>query len=118
MPERSRRLQEHGIRLIPLPLRGDGLALNSDEEKRIIEEVSPYRGEKIGYQLQRISPKGKLCRAGQGYAVIRVNGSVDRCSQYHSGEVGNIMDQDFTMFTEPKLCIKEFCPIESQWIIG
>ena len=60
MPERSSKFKEEGINLIPLPLRGDGFVLNSEEEKRIVEEVSPYRGEKIEYQLQRISPKGKL----------------------------------------------------------
>jgi len=118
MPERSRRMKEQGIRLIPLPLRGDGFVLNSEEEKRIVEEISPYRGEKIDFQLQRTSPKGKLCRAGQKYAVIRVDGSVDRCSQCQSGEVGSILERDFELFGEPKPCQKDYCPIESQWIVS
>ena len=118
MPERSSKFKEEGINLIPLPLRGDGFVLNSEEEKRIVEEVSPYRGEKIEYQLQRISPKGKLCRAGQHYAVIRATGMVDRCSQYQVGDVGNILDRDFKLFDEPLICEKEYCPIESQWIIN
>jgi len=117
MPERSRRFKGQGIDLIPLPLRGDGYVLNSNEEKKIIEEISPYRGDKIEYQLQRISPKGKLCRAGAHYAVIRAHGAVDRCSQYNTGEVGNIADSDFKLFSEPRKCDKEYCPIESQWII-
>jgi hypothetical protein len=33
MPMRSKMLKEEGIKLIPLPLRGDGFMLNSDEEK-------------------------------------------------------------------------------------
>ncbi len=118
MPERSRLLKEEGIKLIPLPLRGDGFVLNSEEEKRIVEEVSPYKGEKIKYQLQQISPRGKLCRAGQHYAVIRANGMVDRCSQYSNGMLGNILDEDFALFTTHQPCERDYCPIESQWIVG
>lgn len=117
MPERGRRLQEHGISLIPLPLRGDGYVLNSEEEKRIVEDLSPYRGEKIKYQLQELSPKGRLCRAGQRYAVVRADGRVDRCSQYQGGEVGSILDDDFRLFPEPRPCGRDYCPIESQWIV-
>lgn len=117
MPERSLRFKKEGINLIPLPLRGDGFVLNSEEEKRIVEEVSPYRGNKISYQLQKISPKGKLCRAGCHYAVIRVGGNVDRCSQYADAAVGNILQADFRFFEQPEPCSKEYCPIESQWII-
>ncbi len=118
MPERSKRLKTQGINLIPLPLRGNGFVLNSEEEKRIVEEVSPYKGEKIDYQLQKISPKGSLCRAGQHYAVIRANGMVDRCSQYSTGELGNFIDESFKLLDKPILCEKEYCPIESQWIIN
>jgi MoaA/NifB/PqqE/SkfB family radical SAM enzyme len=117
MPERSRMMKECGISLIPYPLRGNQVVLNTDEEKRIIREVSPYQGEKIEYQLNKISPHGKLCRAGQHYAVIRVDGSVDRCSQYRSGEVGNFLDKDFRLFDQARPCGKEYCPIESQWIV-
>lgn len=117
MPERSKMLKEEGIALIPLPLRGDGFMLNSEEEKRVVEEVSPYKGKKLQYQLQEISPKGKLCRAGQHYAVIRANGSVDRCSQYSNAMLGNLLDEDFRLFTQPLICQKDYCPIESQWIV-
>jgi hypothetical protein len=117
MPQRSRYFKEHGINLIPLPLRGDGFVLNSEEEKRIVEEVSPYRGNKIAYQLQKISPRGKACRAGEHYAVLRTNGAVDRCSQYSNGSVGRITDEQFSLFAEPQPCEKDYCPIESQWII-
>lgn len=118
MPERSLRLKEQGIKLIPLPLRGDGFMLNSEEEKKIIEDLSPYKGsQKMEYQLQNTSPKGKLCRAGSDYAVIRVDGTVDRCSQYKNGSVGKITDDNFSLFNECSKCEKDYCPIESQWII-
>lgn len=117
MPERSRRFAAHGIKLIPLPLRGDGFTLNSPEEKKIIENLSPYKGsEKMEYQLQNASPKGKPCRAGKEYAVIRADGTVDRCSQCKGGTVGNIFDPGFRLSGEAKPCERDYCPIESQWI--
>lgn len=118
MPERSAMLKKHEVSLIPYPLRGDQVVLNTEEEEKIIREVSPYRGEKIEYQLKKISPKGKSCRAGQCYAVIRTDGRVDRCSQYHTGEVGNFFDKSFKLFDAARPCEKEYCPIESQWIIN
>lgn len=118
MPQRSAILKEKGINLIPLPLRGSHVVLNTEEEKKIIEEVTPYSGDKKEYQLQRISPRGKPCRAGEHYAVIRATGAVDRCSQYQSGSVGSILDNDFKLFDKPLPCEKEYCPIESQWIIN
>lgn len=118
IPERSKRLKENGINLIPLPLRGKGVVLNTEAEKKIVEELTPYSGEKKDYQLQRISPKGKLCYAGQYYAVIRANGKVDRCSQYENGSVGNFMNLDFKLAEKPLPCDKEYCPIESQWIVN
>ena len=118
MPERSARLRAQGIKLIPLPLRGDGFTLNSEKEKKIIAEISPYKNnDKIDYQLQNISPKGKLCRAGKDYAVIRYDGKVDRCSQYSDGSVGRINDPAFKLCETAELCGKDYCPIESQWII-
>jgi len=117
MPERSAMLKEHNIDLIPYPLRGEQVVLNTEAEEAIIREVSPYQGDKIEYQLKKFSPKGKDCRAGNQYAVIRADGKVDRCSQYNSG-IGNILDENFQFFNTPQPCEKEYCPIESQWIIN
>jgi len=118
MPERSRRFKAAGIKLVPTPLRGEGFMINSEKEKKIIRELTPYReGDKVDYQLQDISPRGKRCRAGQDYAVIRYDGKVDRCSQYKDGSAGRINDPDFKLSAEPFRCEKDYCPIESQWII-
>jgi len=93
--------------------------LNTEEEKEIIRSISPYKDEeRLGYQLKNISPKGKLCKAGFHYAVIRADGKVDRCSQYENGSVGNFMDEDFKLFDSPGPCEMEYCPIECQWIVG
>ncbi|MCM2266901.1 MAG: radical SAM protein [Elusimicrobiales bacterium] len=118
LPEWSRRFAEHGVKLVPIPLRGGEEMLNDKKEEKTIDEVSPYSGEKkLGYQLKRLSPKGKLCSAGQRYAVIRSDCRVDRCSQTCDGEVGSILEPDFRLFDAPRPCRKDYCPIESQWII-
>ena len=118
MPKRSQRLKNIGAKLIPLPLRGKGFVLNSEEEKRIIEEISPYKGtDKIKYQLNNFSPLNKLCRAGKDYAVIRVNGHVDRCSQCKDGQIGNIFDVNFELLEEASPCGMNYCPNESQWLL-
>ncbi|MCM8800347.1 MAG: radical SAM protein [Candidatus Omnitrophica bacterium] len=111
-------LKEFDIRLIPQPLRGPNQSIiNSEEEKEIVKDQTPYTGDKLAYQLKEKIPKGKLCRAGQYYAVIRANGRVDRCSQYTDGQLGNFLEKDFKLFSEPKVCTLDYCPIESQWII-
>lgn len=115
---RSAELKSHGLKLIPLPIRDGSELTITEKDEELIREVSPYEGEKIEYQLKTFSPKGKLCRAGQHYAVVRSDGTVDRCSQYSDGRVGSIIRSDFKLFDEPCACEKEFCPIESQWIIG
>jgi len=117
LPERTKLFAEKGIKLIPQPLRGNQEVLNTQSEKKVIEETTVYSGDKLDYQLNKKSPKGKLCLAGNRYAVIRGDGLVDRCSQYSDGQLGYFTDDEFSLFPEPKLCQKEYCPIESQWII-
>jgi len=117
MPERALKFKMQRINLIPLPLRGNQIVLNNEEEKKAIRKISPYRGEKKDYQLQDISPFGRLCHAGHYYGVIRANGVVDRCGQYENGSLGNVFDNNFELFKEPLPCEKNYCPIESQWIV-
>lgn len=118
MAERSRRFAEYGIKLVPTPLCTDEKPANSQKEEKLIETLSPYAGnERIGYQLGRQTPKGKLCRAGSNYAVIRADGKVDRCSQTTGGGIGNILDPDFQLSRRPLPCPKDHCPVESQWIV-
>ena len=114
---RSDELKKLGLKLIPVPIRDSSAFTLSKRDEQLIRDISPYHGDTIEYQLKTFSPKGKLCRAGHQYAVIRSNGSVDRCSQYADGRIGNITQQGFSLSDESHQCDKDFCPIESQWII-
>lgn len=112
------RFKAIGVTLVPLPLIGDDQGFkNTKEEKKKLVESSPYKGkEKLEYQIQKISPKGKECAAGCKYALIHADGSVVRCSR-DTEIFGNILDKGFSLFSSPVVCEQEKCPLESQWIV-
>ncbi|HOX23128.1 MAG TPA: radical SAM protein, partial [Elusimicrobiales bacterium] len=134
---RAEACARHGIKLQVMPLRGpmqappcapaeDGAGpagaapsvgvLNDARQKEKIQELAPAPEREAGFRLGKENPKGRLCRAGCCYAIIRADGSVDRCSQYETGELGRIDDKDFRLYDSPRPCGKEFCPIESDWL--
>ncbi len=81
----------------------------TEEEERMLK---PYLGDKrrMLYNLQGESPKGKLCNAGYKSAVIKSNGDALRCRYAPEETMGNICDSSFSLFSEPAVCNKEFCP--------
>lgn len=58
---------------------------------------------------EKSNNKGKLCRMGQNYAFIRVDGSASRCCRDHSLQLGNIVDGTFKLLEEPSPCQIEEC---------
>lgn len=120
MPEYKAGLEEHGLILVPLPLMVGSDIANTDVEKRVIEAASPNKDtwdRKLEYQLKALSPKGRLCHAGQRYAHIRGDGMVDRCTRYEDRQLGGFFSEDFSLWEEPKVCCQEWCPFESQWLV-
>lgn len=118
--EFKERFEEMNLILIPLPLMEEKDIANDEEEKKTIEDLSPNKNtwdKKLDYQLKNLVPNEKNCHAGQRYALIRGDGMVDRCTRYEDRQVGNIFDENFALFTEPKICCQEWCPFESQWIV-
>ncbi|MBI3547461.1 MAG: radical SAM protein [Elusimicrobia bacterium] len=120
MEEYSAMFERDGLVLVPLPLMVGNAPGNTEEENRSIEAVSPNKDtpdHKLEYQLRSLSPRGKLCRAGQRYAHIRGDGLVDRCTRYEDRQLGDFFSEDFELFSEPKACTQEWCPFESQWLV-
>ena len=122
MEEYRRRLDENGLVLVPLPLMEGGAdaPANTADEKKAIEAASPNRDtvdRKLAFQLQELRPSGRLCNAGHRYAMIRGDGKVDRCTRHEDRQLGDFFSPDFQLFTEPKVCMKEWCPFESQWVV-
>lgn len=82
----------------------------TEGEKEIIGIHLGKRGN-AEFQLEpRRMPKGRLCRAGQKYAVIQANGNVIRCGGSGLNEsIGDFFDENFRLLEEAMPCNAEYC---------
>lgn len=83
----------------------------TDEEKRWIREVI---GTDVGAEHVNLEPlpiNGKVCGAGQRYAVVQADGRVYRCGQlaHEDQSIGNIFDEGFQLFACGKACTVDYC---------
>lgn len=85
----------------------------TQEERQLIE---PYLGNREGekFQLEPKLVKGRMCKAGQIYAIIKTNGSVFRCGGSHPELLGNLFNDNFSLLDYPSPCKSEFCPC-NEW---
>lgn len=91
----------------------------TEQERRSLESILGARdesGEK--FQLMPKITKGKLCHAGQTYALIHPNGNVYRCGggnwKVQHEPFSNIFDGNFSLLNEPLPCDSEECPC-NEW---
>lgn len=62
------------------------------------------------------SPKGKLCRAGQRFAIVFSDGRTIRCGK--SGEsLGSFFGKNFQLLDDPLPCEQEQCFCEFDWLV-
>jgi MoaA/NifB/PqqE/SkfB family radical SAM enzyme len=82
------------------------------EEER--EMMRPFMGDadRVKYHLNAKSPRGKLCNAGYRYASVQADGNVVRCGPLGEKSIGNILDENFKLFTQPVLCSSDYCPCD------
>jgi MoaA/NifB/PqqE/SkfB family radical SAM enzyme len=123
------RFRQHGLYFIPLPFRGVYNGLNypvsfNEEQRRLIygatDNLAQEHKDKVDKLLNQVKTKEKLCRAGQVYARIDVDGTAYRCGHYVSGSfktLGNLFDEDFKLWDEPAVCQQEVCPCEFRWLV-
>lgn len=80
--------------------------------KEEAEFIRPFLGDidRTVYHLNAESPKGKLCKAGYGYAVIQADGKVIRCGQLADRVITNFLSEDFHLMDKPEPCEAESCP--------
>jgi len=111
--------EKHGIHLNFLPVRfnnsnGEFVGNSQEQKKWLSEQEDSYR---LYYLLEK-SPEGKKCMAGMKSAMVRPDGSVDRCPQHEDGgTLGNILDGTFSLVREAAVCRKKICVSEPQMII-
>jgi MoaA/NifB/PqqE/SkfB family radical SAM enzyme len=81
------------------------------EERAWIKSVigSETSAETVG--LEPIAINGKVCGAGQRYAVVQADGKVFRCGQLaaEGQEIGDIFDPNFKLFEKGRPCVVDYC---------
>jgi MoaA/NifB/PqqE/SkfB family radical SAM enzyme len=90
------------------------------EQRAEIKAVigSDVSAETVG--LDPIPINGKICGAGQRYAVVQADGRVFRCGQLGREEqsIGSLFDPEFRLFPQAKPCTVDFCrckEFQSAW---
>ena len=81
----------------------------TQQEIQIIKNDIGKRN-KEEYQLKPKEVKGRLCRAGYTYALIKPCGSVIRCGQLPDRIISNFLREDFHLLDKPEPCEADFCP--------
>ena len=89
----------------------------TDEEKKLINlSLDDRMGEK--YQIVPKKVKGRLCRAGQTYAVIYPEGTTIKCGSAALEDpkscLKNFFAEDFELFKQPMPCDSDKCPC-NEW---
>lgn len=109
-----KRFKESGLTIVITTFWGkyNGVSYPKGYTQQEIEIIKNDIGKrnKEEYQLKSKEVKGKLCRAGYTYAVIKPYGTAIRCggsSVYE--EIGNFFDKDFQFLDRPMPCNGEIC---------
>jgi len=109
---------EHGFELFVMTFWGkyNGKDYPRGYTQEEIHLIKPCLGNRQGekFQIEPKEVKGKLCRAGQVYAVIKADGSVFRCGGSCSESIGNLFSDTFKLLDDPSPCKSEFCPC-NEW---
>ena len=92
----------------------------TEEEKHLFDHQSSdstlTKKEILDQLLCPVEAKGKLCCAGQKYAVINYDGQVYRCS--HDKKIlGYFFDRDFLLLHHPLSCESEICDCEFMLLV-
>ena len=122
IPYYKERFNDKGLSLSVMTYWGEYRGINypvgyTEEEREI---VGAHLGKRAGEEYQLVPKKmskGRLCRAGQRYAVIRADGNVIRCGGSDLNEtVGNFFDENFKLLDNPLSCKAEYCKC-NEWAL-
>jgi sulfatase maturation enzyme AslB (radical SAM superfamily) len=85
----------------------------TDEEKEIILGSVMPTGDSPA-SVEPIVTKGKLCRAGEKYALVQPDGRIYRCgatkpSQHQELIMGDVSAENFSLYDKPKPCNADGC---------
>jgi len=125
-------VEENGIYFKCIPFNGvyQGKSYPIDYQAEQLEhmrrsaEMSNARNLNLRWYDWRIKEseaqvrEGVLCRMGQMYAKVFVNGDVRRCCAVDSKKLGNIGDKYFRLLEHPEPCDVKQCPCFKAMLVG
>lgn len=116
MEDFKRKFKNHGIRMNMAIFWGQYKGKNyphdyTDEEKSSIKKAIGYETGPETVGLEPIPINGKICGAGQRYAVIQADGRVYRCGQlcHEDKSIGSIFNPEFELLKSGMPCTVDFC---------
>lgn len=85
----------------------------TDEEKIVILDSVMPSGD-MPPPVEPIVTKGKLCRAGEKYALIQPDGKIYRCGTQKPSDpqqliIGHVLDENFRLYDKPQPCDAQEC---------
>lgn len=121
-----------GLRFTPIPFRGvyEGkvypAAFTPQEQETIYgvtSTIAPSDRAWADRQVVQVRSRDKKCRAGQTYARIDADGNAYPCGHDFSKSreaylLGNILDENFALRSEPMVCRQETCPCEFRFLVN
>jgi len=115
----KKEFEKEGFAFAVLPFSGSYNGISypqgyTAEEKKVVGLLAVNNPLNKEYQLERTSPKGKLCCAGQAYVRIHPDGTVLRCA--HSGSIGNILKEGLRLLAAPLPCESDYCDCSNELI--
>ena len=116
MREFKRRFADHGIHMNLAIFWGrcrgrDYPHAYTEEEKALIRGVIGHDTGPETVGLEPMAINGKVCGAGQCYAVVQADGRVYRCGQrcHEAESLGSVFDPDFGLHPEALPCRADYC---------
>lgn len=119
----QRKFSDQGINIFTQPFFGEYNGIKypggyTNYEKEIIGPSLGGRGGET-FKTELVPTKGRLCAAGQRYAVIHPHGRILRCGGLNPTDsskmiIGNLKDENFQLLSQPQPCICEICPC-NEW---
>jgi MoaA/NifB/PqqE/SkfB family radical SAM enzyme len=80
----------------------------TEEEKNVIDKFIAQRENK-SFKTEPPKVTGRLCRAGEVYALVQSDGRVLRCCSSNKGIHKNFYADNFSLLNKPEVCSAEYC---------
>lgn len=88
-------------------------AYNEKDKEIVLGYQNDFNNRDDNELVQKTA--GMKCWAGSKYIFINWRGDVMQCPAYGVRKLGNLLERNFELFTEPQTCLAEFCGCADLW---